>query len=100
MIVLRVDLVDPSAYTPPYDHALAVGARASGAHVRLFTSEFAYGSVPAPDGYEVVTHFYRHALGAAGHAPRAGSPRPRSTSRTCWRTAAARATPTSCICSG
>ena len=33
-----VDLVDPSAFTPPYDHALASRWRARGARVRLITS--------------------------------------------------------------
>lgn len=63
---IRVDLVDPSAYTPPYDHALAAALAHAGASVRLITSEFAYGSVPAPDGYAVLRRFYRHAAGAAG----------------------------------
>jgi glycosyltransferase involved in cell wall biosynthesis len=63
---MRVDLVDPSAYTPPYDHALAAALARNGASVRLITSRFAYGEVPAPDGYELREHFYRHARGAAG----------------------------------
>jgi hypothetical protein len=64
--MMRVDLVDPSAYTPPYDHALAAALARNGASVRLITSRFAYGEVPAPDGYELREHFYRHARGAAG----------------------------------
>lgn len=64
--MIGVDLVDPSAYTPPYDHALASALARRGAHVRLVTSEFAYGSVPLASGYEVVRHFYRHASGAPG----------------------------------
>jgi glycosyltransferase involved in cell wall biosynthesis len=68
--VIRVDLLDPSAYTPPYDHALASALARAGASVRLLTSEFVYGSVPAPDGYEVREHFYRHARGPAGSRER------------------------------
>jgi glycosyltransferase involved in cell wall biosynthesis len=64
--VIRADLVDPSAYTPPYDHALAAGLARAGAQVRLITSDFAYGAVPPPDGYTVRKHFYRHSAGAAG----------------------------------
>jgi glycosyltransferase involved in cell wall biosynthesis len=63
---MRVHLVDPSAYTPPYDHALASALTRAGAEVDLVTSAFAYGSVPAPDGYAVRELFYRHARGAPG----------------------------------
>jgi glycosyltransferase involved in cell wall biosynthesis len=63
---MRVQLVDPSAFTPPYDHALATALAAAGADVELVTSEFAYGSVPSPDGYRASLAFYRHAFGAAG----------------------------------
>jgi glycosyltransferase involved in cell wall biosynthesis len=56
---LRVDVVDPSAYTPPYDHALCAALARAGARVRLQTSRFVYGAVPAPDGYERVERFYR-----------------------------------------
>ncbi len=67
---MRVDIVDPSAFTPPYDHALAAALTAAGAAVRLVTSRFAYGEVPAPEGYEVDELFYRHARGAAGSRAR------------------------------
>lgn len=63
---MRVQIVDPSAYTPPYDHALCSALARAGAEVELLTSHFAYGAVPAPDGYEVRELFYRHARGAAG----------------------------------
>ncbi len=64
--MIRVDLVDPPAYSPPYDHALAAALARAGADVRLVTSRFAYGATPAPDGYRVDQHFYRHVRGAAG----------------------------------
>ncbi len=63
---MRVQVVDPSAYTPPYDHALCAALARRGAQVELITSSFPYGRVPAPDGYEVRELFYRHVLGPAG----------------------------------
>ena len=72
---MRVDLVDPPAYSPPYDHALAAALAARGATVRLVTSAFAYGEPPAPEGYAREQLFYRHALGPAGSRLRALSKR-------------------------
>jgi glycosyltransferase involved in cell wall biosynthesis len=63
---LRVDIVDPSAYTPPYDHALCTALARAGAAVRLQTSRFAYAAAPAAEGYERVERFYRRGGGAAG----------------------------------
>jgi glycosyltransferase involved in cell wall biosynthesis len=65
-----VDVVDPSAYTPPYDHALCAALARAGAQVRLQTSRFGYGPVPPPDGYERVERFYRRGGGAPGSARR------------------------------
>jgi glycosyltransferase involved in cell wall biosynthesis len=59
-----VDVVDPSAYTPPYDHALCAALARAGAQVRLQTSRFGYGPVPVPDGYERVERFYRRGAGS------------------------------------
>ncbi|MBN8866083.1 MAG: glycosyltransferase family 4 protein [Solirubrobacterales bacterium] len=56
---VRVKLIDPSAFTPPYDRALAAALAAEGAEVELITSEFTYGPVPEPEGYEVSYEFYR-----------------------------------------
>jgi glycosyltransferase involved in cell wall biosynthesis len=67
---VRVQVVDPSAFTPPYDHALCGALARAGADVELITSEFAYGPVPAGDGYEVRELFYRGALGAPGSKAR------------------------------
>jgi glycosyltransferase involved in cell wall biosynthesis len=63
---VRVQVVDPSAYTPPYDRALSAALARAGADVELVTSRFAYGEVPPPDGYRVSESFYRRAgrLGA------------------------------------
>jgi glycosyltransferase involved in cell wall biosynthesis len=56
---MRVQLVDPAAYTPPYDHALAGALARAGAEVELVTSHFTYGPVPREQGYEVNELFYR-----------------------------------------
>ena len=67
---MRVHVVDPSAYTPPYDHALCAALAREGASVELVTSRFAYGKSPEPDGYSRRELFYRHAPGPAGSARR------------------------------
>jgi glycosyltransferase involved in cell wall biosynthesis len=65
-----VDVVDPSAFTPPYDHALCSALARAGAGVRLQTSRFGYGPVPAPAGYERVERFYRRSPGLPGSRAR------------------------------
>jgi glycosyltransferase involved in cell wall biosynthesis len=56
---MKVQLVDPSAFTPPYDRALAAALARGGAEVELLTSRFLYGPVPEPEGYRVRECFYR-----------------------------------------
>src|ERR1700743_590708 len=56
---MRVQLVDPSAFTPPYDRALAAALARGGAEVELVTTKFLYGSVPAAAGYTVDERFYK-----------------------------------------
>ena len=56
---MRVQLVDPAAYTPPYDHALAGALARAGVHVELVTCRFPYGPVPLEEGYTVREIFYR-----------------------------------------
>jgi len=56
---MRVQIVDPSAYTPPYDHALCSALAAAGAEVQLCTSRFAHGEVTPPEGYSRLELFYR-----------------------------------------
>lgn len=56
---MRVQLVDPSAFTPPYDRALAAALARAGAEVELVTSRFLHGPVPPADGYRVEERFYR-----------------------------------------
>jgi glycosyltransferase involved in cell wall biosynthesis len=70
---VKVHVVDPSAYTPPYDHALAAALAAAGVDVELFTSRFLYGELPAAEGYLRRELFYRHARGAAGSLLRRAS---------------------------
>jgi glycosyltransferase involved in cell wall biosynthesis len=48
---VRIALVDPLAYTPPYDHHLAAALARRGHDVTLLTSEFLHGDAPEPDGY-------------------------------------------------
>jgi len=70
---VKVHVVDPSAYTPPYDHALCAALAAGGLDVELFTSAFAYGAAPVPDGYERREFFYRAARGAPSSRRRRAS---------------------------
>jgi glycosyltransferase involved in cell wall biosynthesis len=62
---VRVDVVDPSAYTPPYDRALCAALARAGARVRLVTSAFTHGTVPRAEGYAVSERFYRGAPAAS-----------------------------------
>jgi len=63
---VRVRVVDPAAYTPPYDHALCAALARGGAQVTLATTDFDLGAVPAAQGYAVDRAFYRWAPGGAG----------------------------------
>lgn len=67
---MHVRLIDPSAYTPPYDHALATALARAGDRVTLVTSAFPYGRIPEPEGYAIEHGFYRRAVGPAGSAVR------------------------------
>jgi len=67
---VRIAIVDPSAYTPPYDHALCSALAAAGAKVELLTSRFAYGPVPSPDGYKRREVFYRLSHRSSASGPR------------------------------
>jgi glycosyltransferase involved in cell wall biosynthesis len=63
---MHVHIVDPSAYTPPYDHALCGALAGAGAEVELYTSRFAYGPVPPAQGYRRREFFYRATRVAPG----------------------------------
>jgi glycosyltransferase involved in cell wall biosynthesis len=69
---MHVHIVDPSAYTPPYDHALCRALGEAGADVALFTSRFAYDAVAPAESYRRREFFYRVA-----HRGRAVGPRSR-----------------------
>jgi glycosyltransferase involved in cell wall biosynthesis len=66
---LRVQLVDPSAFTPPYDRSLAAALARRGADVRLLTSHFLYGEVPVAERYRVEECFYRRSAARGLDAP-------------------------------
>lgn len=63
---MRVRVLDPPAYTPPYDRALCGALAAAGAEVELVTSAFRHGAVPEPEGYVVREDFGRTERGGAG----------------------------------
>src|SRR5688572_14348077 len=67
---MRVQIVDPAAYTPPYDHALSGALARAGAEVELVAAHFPYGPVPREQGYAVHELFYRRSSGAGPSAPR------------------------------
>src|SRR6476646_8434469 len=66
---MKVQLIDPSAFTPPYDRALAAALARAGAEVELLTSRFLHGAVPPAEGYRVRELFYRRAAGRGLDAP-------------------------------
>lgn len=63
---MRVHVVDPSAYTLPYDAALCAALAALGIQAELVTSTFRYGELADPGGYAVRRWFYRFAFGQPG----------------------------------
>src|SRR6201999_2511367 len=67
---MRVHLVDPAAFTPPYDRALAAALVRAGADVELWTSAFGYGDVPDAPGGRVREAFYRWAPSRGRRAAR------------------------------
>ncbi|HEV7483406.1 MAG TPA: glycosyltransferase family 4 protein [Solirubrobacterales bacterium] len=66
---MNVQIVDPSAFTPPYDRALAAALARAGAEVELVTSRFLHGDVPAAEGYGVEERFYRRSASRGLDAP-------------------------------
>ena len=66
---MKVQLVDPSAFTPPYDRALAAALARAGAEVELLTTRFLYGPVPPAEGYRVDERFYRRSAARGLEAP-------------------------------
>jgi glycosyltransferase involved in cell wall biosynthesis len=55
---VRISVVDPAAFTPPYDRALCAALAAEGLDVELATMAFRHGEVPAAGpGYAVAERF-------------------------------------------
>ncbi len=61
-----MSVVDPAAYTPPYDRALCAALARAGAVVELVTAPFPHGEVPPARGFTVREDFYRHAPAGRG----------------------------------
>ena len=70
---MRIDVVDPPAYTPPYDRALSAALARAGADVTLRSGAFNYGEVASPDGYRVDECFGGMLKGNPGSPLRAAS---------------------------
>ena len=64
-----VQIVDPSAYSAPYDRSLCAALARAGADVELVTSRFLYGPVPPAEGYRVTEAFYRRSARRGLDAP-------------------------------
>src|SRR5215212_4795200 len=60
---MLVQIVDPPAYTPPYDRSLAAALASAGAQVELLTGPFVHGTVPPADGFDVIEAFQRRSAG-------------------------------------
>jgi hypothetical protein len=55
---MRVVISDPPAFTPAYDHELAVALSRRAIDVELVTSRFRFGDMPTPVGYRRSEPFY------------------------------------------
>ena len=66
---MRVQIVDPPAFTPPYDRALCAALAHAGADVELVTSRFEYAPVAPAQGYRVNELFYRRSTRRGLDAP-------------------------------
>lgn len=67
---MRIALVDPGAYTPPYDHRLASALAARGHDVHLLTAPFRFGDTPPADRYRREELFFRLSSSLFRRAPR------------------------------
>jgi glycosyltransferase involved in cell wall biosynthesis len=67
---VRIALIDPGAYTPPYDHHLASSLGARGHEVHLLTSPFRFGETPPADRYHREELFFRRSSSLFRRAPR------------------------------
>jgi glycosyltransferase involved in cell wall biosynthesis len=67
---MRIVLVDPGAYTPPYDHRLASSLAARGHDVHLLTAPFRFGDTPSVDRYSREELFFRLSSSLFRRVPR------------------------------
>jgi glycosyltransferase involved in cell wall biosynthesis len=67
---VRIALIDPGAYTPPYDHHLASSLGARGHEVHLLTSPFRFGETSPADRYDREELFFRRSSSLFRGAPR------------------------------
>ncbi len=93
---MRITLADPPAYTPAYDHALAAALARQGADVRLLTSRFRYGAVPAASGYVLDDSLYRVSSRIGSRARRLAAKGARASSRALPGTRSRTATSSTC----
>jgi glycosyltransferase involved in cell wall biosynthesis len=59
---VKIAMVDPAAFTLPYDTELCAALAREGHDVTLFTTRFAHGEMPAADGFKLVEWFYQRSI--------------------------------------
>ncbi|HZB01358.1 MAG TPA: glycosyltransferase family 4 protein, partial [Actinomycetota bacterium] len=67
---MRIVLVDPGAYTPPYDDRLATALAARGHDVHLLTAPFRFGDAPPAKGYRRDEVFFGFSSSLFRRSPR------------------------------
>ncbi|HJQ72645.1 MAG TPA: glycosyltransferase family 4 protein [Actinomycetota bacterium] len=67
---MLIALVDPGAYTPPYDDRLASSLAARGHRVHLLTAPFRFGETPRADRYRREELFFRLSSSLFRRTPR------------------------------
>lgn len=67
---MRIALIDPGAYTPPYDDRLASSLAARGHDIYLLTAPFRFGDTPPADQYRREELFFRLSSSLFRRAPR------------------------------
>jgi len=59
---VKIAMVDPGAFTLPYDDALCSALVQEGHDIALYTTRFAHGTMPDPQGYKLIEWFYQTRL--------------------------------------
>ena len=67
---MLIALIDPGAYTPPYDDRLASSLAERGHDVHLLTAPFRFGETPRAEGYHREELFFRLSSSLFRSAPR------------------------------